>query len=296
MEKGISELLADPSRKMNAEELAALAAVFRRKMFEILHQRGTGHWGGASSCAELVTSLYFNRLNIKADCPEWTDRDRFILSKGHASVNLYTVMAYRGFFSVDMLPEFRTLGSCLQGHPCMTKLKGVDMSTGALGHGISVGLGMALAARVAHRDYWTYVLTGEGCLDEGSSWEALMAASKYKPEHLVLMIDYNKVQLDGTEDEIMPLEPLDDKLRAFGWNVCPCELDGNNTSDILRSFEWMDEEGPWPKAVIYNTVKGKGVSFTEGNHKWHGAVITDDAFEKGIVELNADIVSKEAAL
>jgi transketolase len=292
----VQDLLSNPNRTFNAKELSALAAYFRMEMFDILHQRGTGHWGGAASSAELVTALYFNRLNIKPEEPAWEDRDRFILSKGHASINLYTVLAHRGFFPIEKLPTFRTFGSPLQGHPCMKKLPGIDMSTGALGHGLSIGLGMALAARLNKRKYWTYVLTGEGCLNEGSSWEALMMAAKYKADHLVLMVDYNKVQLDGTEEEIMPLEPLRDKLSAFGWHVCPLALDGNNTSDILASFKWLDSNSLWPKAIVYDTIKGKGVSFTEGKNTWHGAKITDDAFNKGIPELKANLKAKEAIL
>ena len=292
MEKKLATLLADSSRKMNAEELAYISACLREKMFTVLHERGTGHWGGASSAVEIVTSLYFNRMNIDVDNPAWPDRDRFILSKGHASINLYTILAHRGFFPVDMLDSFRTFGSPLQGHPVMNKVPGVDMSTGALGHGISVGAGMALAARLSGKKYWTYVLVGEGCLDEGSSWEGLLFAAKYKLERLVLMIDYNKVQLDGTEDEIMPLEPLADKIRSFGWNVSE-PYDGANTNDILRSFAWMDEDEKWPKAVIYNTTKGKNVSFSEGKSSWHGAKIDDEHFETGIKELMADIATKE---
>ncbi|WP_020610978.1 transketolase [Sediminispirochaeta bajacaliforniensis] len=292
----IKELLADPNRRFSPAELAALAAWFRMEMFDVLHQRGTGHWGGSASSAELTTALYFNRMNIRPDKPDWEDRDRFVLSKGHASVNLYTVLASRGYFPIEELPAFRTLGSRLQGHPCMAKLCGVDMSTGALGHGISVGLGMALAAQLSGRKYWTYVMTGEGCLDEGQSWEALLMAAKYRPERFVLMVDYNKVQLDGTQDEILPLGPLVDKFRAFGWNVCPLSLDGNDTVDICRSFDWLDSDEIWPKVVIYDTVKGKGVSFSEGKNTWHGAKITDEAFEKGKPELMEDIRKKEAVL
>lgn len=294
MEEKLKKLLSDPSKKMNAAELAYLASAFRENMFTVLHERGTGHWGGASSAAELVTSLYFNRLNIDPKNPACEDRDRFILSKGHASINLYTVLAARGYFPLEDTHQFRTLGSYLQGHPAMLKVPGVDMSTGALGHGISVGIGMQLAARLSGKKYWTYVMTGEGCLNEGSSWEALMYAAKEKLEGLVLMIDYNKVQLDGTEDQIMPLEPLREKLAAFGWNVCPNKYDGNNTADILDSFKWMDSDNVWPKAVVYDTIKGKDVSFSEGKNTWHGAVIDDEHYEIGIKELKAHTAEKEA--
>ncbi|ERK04375.1 transketolase, thiamine pyrophosphate-binding domain protein [Treponema socranskii subsp. socranskii VPI DR56BR1116 = ATCC 35536] len=292
----IKDLLSNPNRKFSETELSALAAYFRKYMFEILHSRGTGHWGGAASAAEIVTALYFNRLHINPEKPDWKDRDRFVLSKGHASVNIYTILAHRGFFPVADLMSFRILGSPLQGHPSMTKLKGIDMSTGALGHGISVGLGMALASKLQGKKFWTYVLTGEGCLNEGQSWEALMMAAKYKVERLVLLVDYNKVQLDGTEQEIMPLCPLKNKLTSFGWHVNSNAYNGNKVQDVLDSFKWLDSDNVWPKAVIYDTVKGKGVSFTEGKNTWHGAVITDDAYEKGIVELEKDLAKKEALL
>lgn len=296
MSKRIKELLSQPGRTFNADELSALAAYFRIVMFDTLHDRGTGHWGGAASSAELTTALYFNRISIDPSNPRWEDRDRVILSKGHASMNLYTILAHRGFFPVEELSSFRKLDSRLQGHPCMNKLPGVDMSTGALGHGLSVGLGMALAARLSKKNWWTYVISGEGCLNEGQSWEAIMSAAKYKSEHFVLMIDYNKVQLDGTEDEIMPLGPLADKLKAFGWNVAPKAFNGHDTKEILDSFAWMDSDDVWPKAVIYDTVKGKGVSFTEGKNTWHGAVIDDASYAKGIEELKSDLSKKEAAL
>lgn len=294
MSEKLEKLLSDPSKKMNAAELAFLAASFRETMFTVLHERGTGHWGGASSAAELVTSLYFNRLNIDPQNPSWEDRDRFILSKGHASVNLYTILSARGFFPREDVHEFRKLGSYLQGHPAMLKVPGVDMSTGALGHGISVGLGMALAAKLSNKSYKTYVMTGEGCLNEGSSWEAMMYAAKVKAEGLVLLIDYNKVQLDGTEDQIMPLSPLKEKLEAFGWHVNSESYDGNNTEDILKSFDWIDSDNVWPKAVIYDTVKGKNVSFSEGKNTWHGAVIDAEHYAIGIEELKADTKAKEA--
>lgn len=296
MSDTLQKLLSDPSGKLNAKELNYLSACFREKVFTVLHDRGTGHWGGASSAMEIVTSLYFNRLNIDPKNPDWEKRDRFILSKGHASLNLYTVLAHRGFFDADMLKTFRTLSSPLQGHPAMLKLKGVDMSTGALGHGLSVGLGMSLAAALSKNDYTTYVLTGEGCLNEGQSWEALMAAKKYNIGKLVLLIDYNKVQLDGTEAEIMPLGSLKAKLESFGWHVNDKSYDGNNAEDVLSSFSWIDSDNIWPKAVIYDTVKGKNVSFSEGKNTWHGAVIDDEHYEIGIRELKADTAKKEALL
>jgi transketolase len=282
----------------SAGELAALAADFRLQMFDVLHQRGTGHWGGASSAAEIVTALYFKRMKIDPKNPQWEDRDRFILSKGHASINLYTILAHRGFFPAKELPTFRTLGARLQGHPNM-KLPGVDFSTGALGHGLSAGAGMALAASLAGKSWNTYVLAGEGCLDEGQTWEAMLFAAKYKPRGLVFLIDNNKVQLDGASEDILPLEPIPEKFRSFGWNLAPKTYDGNNTAEVLESFDWLDSQAAgaadtWPKAIIYSTVKGKGVSFMEGKAAWHGAPIDDDSYAKGRPELAADLEAKEA--
>jgi len=292
----LSNLLGKKGTLTKPEDLALLAASFRLEMFDVLFKRQTGHWGGSSSAAELVTALYFNRLNIKPEKPQWEDRDRFILSKGHASINLYTVLAHRGFFSPKELPGFRTLGSILQGHPNMKTTPGVDFSTGALGHGVSAGAGMAMAARLQKKKYWTYVLVGEGCLDEGQTWEAMLFAAKYKPRGLVLMVDYNKVQLDGPSEEILPLEPLADKFRAFGWHLAPKAYDGHNTAEILDSYKWLDNDDVWPKVVIYNTVKGKGVSFMEGKSAWHGAPIDKASYEKGRPELAADLDKKEAAV
>lgn len=297
MTETLNLLLKDAGkRKYSADELAYISACLRENMFTVLHERKTGHWGGSASSAELITTLYFNRLNIDPKRPDWEDRDRFILSKGHASVNLYTVLAARGYFPLEDVHAFRMLGSYLQGHPAMNKIPGVDFSSGALGHGLSIAVGMALGAELSGKNYTTYVMTGEGCLNEGQSWEALMFAAKEKVKNLVLLIDYNKVQLDGTEDEIMPLEPLKDKLTAFGWLCNEEKYDGNNTHDILSSFNWLDSTPNVPKCVIYDTIKGKGVDFSEGKNTWHGAVIDDEHYEIGIKQIRQDEDEKEKRL
>jgi len=265
--------------------IAYLAQQCRLDVFDVIHDKGTGHWGGAASSAEILASLYFHIMNIRPQEPDWPERDRFVLSKGHACAMLYAVMARRGYFPVDELKTFRDLNSSLQGHPCMYTTAGVEMSTGALGHGLSVTLGMALAAGVLGSNYWSFVLLGEGCLDEGQTWEAVMAAAKFKPQRLVLLIDYNKVQLDGPSQQIMPLDPLDQKLRAFNWNVAPQPYDGHNVEAIFDSWDWIRCQTDWPVAVVYNTCKGKGVSFMEDNHKWHGSPIDDESYSKGRLEL-----------
>jgi len=291
-----AQILAEKNRGKKAAMMQYLAQKFRADVFDLLHEKGTGHWGGASSVAELLTALYFDVMAVRPEEPRWPDRDRLVLSKGHASAILYTALANRGYFPVEELDTFRQLNSRLQGHPCMNETPGVDMSTGALGHGMSVALGMALAARIQRKKYWTYVILGEGCLDEGQTWEAMMAAAKFKPERLVALIDYNGFQLDGPSNEIMPLAPLFDKFHAFGWKVSPTEWNGHSIREILKSFDWVRQQKEWPVVVVYKTQKGRGVSFTEDTHKFHGAVIDDQSYAKGQPELMQTLAELEAAL
>jgi len=291
-----AQILAEKNRGKKAAMMQYLAQKFRADVFDLLHEKGTGHWGGASSVAELLTALYFDVMAVRPEEPRWPDRDRLVLSKGHASAILYTALANRGYFPVEELNTFRQLNSRLQGHPCMNETPGVDMSTGALGHGMSVALGMALAARIQRKKYWTYVILGEGCLDEGQTWEAMMAAAKFKPERLVALIDYNGFQLDGPSNEIMPLAPLFDKFHAFGWKVSPTEWNGHSIREILKSFDWVRQQKEWPVVVVYKTQKGRGVSFTQDTHKFHGAVIDDQSYAKGQPELMQTLAELEAAL
>ena len=278
-------VLQEKDRKKKAALLQQLAQEFRITVLDILHEKGTGHWGGAASAAELLVTLYFDTMNIRPEERGWPDRDRLVVSKGHASCMLYTVLANRGYFSPDELKTFRQIDSRLQGHPCMKRTPGVEMSTGSLGHGASVALGMALAARLLGKSYWTYVLMGDGDLNEGQTWEAIMAAAKFKPERLVALIDYNKVQLDGPSDQIMPMDPLPEKLRAFNWNIPPVIYDGHNAGEVLASLDWVKSQHQWPVAVIYKTHKGRGVSFMEDNAQWHGAVVDDESYAKARPEL-----------
>ena len=278
-------VLQEKDRPQKAALLQRLAQEFRITVLDILHEKGTGHWGGAASAAELLVALYFDAMNIRPEEARWPDRDRLVVSKGHASCMLYTVLAYRGYFPIEELKTFRQIDSRLQGHPCMNKTPGVEMSTGALGHGTSVALGMALAARLLGKNFWTYVLIGDGDLNEGQTWEAIMAAAKFKPERLVALVDYNKVQLDGPSDQIMPMDPLPDKLRAFNWNVAPVVYDGHNCAAVLESFDWVKKQRQWPVAVIYKTHKGRGVSFMEDNAFWHGSPVDDESYAKARKEL-----------
>jgi len=288
-------VLGETDRARKAAGLQALAQRLRLEVFDLLHARGTGHWGGASSAAELLTALYFDVLRVRPEEPRWPDRDRLILSKGHASAILYAVLAARGYFPSAELPTFRQIDSRLQGHPCMQETPGVDMSAGALGHGLSIGLGMALAAQLLGKAYWTYVIMGEGCLNEGQTWEAFMAAAKFRPPRLVALIDYNRFQLDGASADIMPLEPLADKFRAFGWTVAEKLYDGHSLPHLFESFDWIRAQRG-PVAVIYETHKGHGVSATTDTHKFHGAPIDDTTYAQGRPELLRTLAELEAAL
>jgi len=288
-------VVLEGNRSKKAAQMQRLAQECRVDVLDVLHDKGTGHWGGASSCAELVTALYFHMMDVRPEEPQWPGRDRVIVSKGHASCMIYSVMARRGYFPREELDTFRQINSRMQGHPCMNKTPGIEMSTGALGHGISVAAGMALAARLQKRKSWTYVIVGDGCLDEGQSWEGIMTAAKFKPERLVMLVDYNKVQLDGPSAEIMPMDPLPDKFRAFNWNVAPEIYDGHSVASILQSWDWLLAQSDWPAVIIYKTVKGRGVSYMENNHKWHGPPIDDTTYATARPELLKTLSELEVA-
>jgi len=292
----------NPSRKKAM--ISYLAQQIRIDVMTLLNKVGSGHWGGSSSAADITTALYFYRLFVDPENPRMENRDRFVMSKGHAAPMLYSVLANRGFFPVEEVQTLRALNSRLQGHPCMNKTPGVDMSTGALGHGLSVGLGKALASRLSENNFWTYVMVGDGCLNEGQSWEAVMAAAKFRPARMVLLVDYNKVQLDGSSKDIMPLDPIYDKFQAFNWNIAPKIYDGHDMDEIFESFQWLDEqdgqsgqeENQAPFVIVYKTHKGKGVLFMEDNHVWHGAPVTDEIYSRALPELQEGLDVLEAAV
>jgi transketolase len=269
-----------PSR---VRELEALCGELREELIDVLHGIQTGHPGGSLSCAEIVTTLYQEKMNIDPSDPQKPDRDRFVMSKGHACPMLYLNMAHRGFFPLVEMMTLRQIGSRLQGHPCAHKLPGIEVSTGPLGLGLSAAVGIALAGRVQGLRYTTYVLLGDGEIQEGGVWEAAMSAAKFKPDNLIAILDHNKVQLDGTNDEIMPLGDIAAKWRAFGWHVLEC--DGH---DIAALSDALDEAKAYtggPVILIAETVKGKGVSFMEGKSGWHGKAIGDADFENAMAEL-----------
>ena len=268
---------------LSLEEMAAMAKKLRRHVIKMTGKAGSGHPGGSLSAAEIVTALYFKYLRHNPANPWWEDRDRFILSKGHAAPLLYAALAESGYFDVDELATLRALGSRLQGHCDMTTILGVEMSSGSLGQGLSFGIGMALAGRLDSRDYRVYVLLGDGECDEGQVWEAAMASAHFKLDNLVAIVDHNKQQIDGWNREVMNLEPLAEKWKAFGWHTI--EVDGHDLSQLITAFDEAKRVKGRPTAVIAHTIKGKGVSFMENNPEFHGRAPTAAEVERALEEL-----------
>jgi transketolase len=265
--------------------LANRAAELRRTVIDMIYCAQSGHPGGSLSAADLVTALVFHKLRLDPTNPHWPERDRFILSKGHAAPVLYAALALRGFFPVEELKTLRQLGTRLQGHPDRLKTPGVDMTAGALGHGLAIGTGLALTARMDNLPYHTYVVLGDGELQAGVIWEGALFAAKYHLDNLTAIVDYNGVQLDGMVRDIMPLEPIVDKWRSFGWHVI--ELHGHNMRQILDALDEADDVHGQPTVLIAHTTKGKGVSFMENQCTWHGRAPTPEQCQQAICELEA---------
>ena len=270
-------------RETAGKDLAQIAKTLRRHIIRMTATAGSGHPGGSLSAVEIVTALFFRALRHRPSEPQWVERDRFILSKGHAAPLLYAALAESGYFPVEELASLRKLGSRLQGHTDRTRTPGVEMSAGSLGQGLSFGIGTALAARLNSQSYRVYVLLGGGECDEGQVWEAAMAAAHFKLDNLVAIVDHNKQQIDGWNFEVMNLEPLPDKWRSFGWEVI--EVDGHDFSQILAAFEKAEQIKGRPTVIIAHTVKGKGVSFMENNLQFHGKAPTPEQAEKALEEL-----------
>lgn len=264
-------------------ELARKAQRFRIKVLEMIYRAQSGHIGGSFSAAEIITVLLFHHLRINPENPRWPQRDRFILSKGHAAPMFYVALAERGFFPEENLRSFRQLGSILQGHPDRLKTSGVEMTSGVLGQGLGVGVGLALAAKLNNQDYRVYVLLGDGELNAGTVWEAVMAAAKYGLDNLTAIVDRNRVQLDGSTNRVMPLEPLREKWASFGWHVM--EVDGHNVPEIMAALDEALTVRSRPTVIIANTVKAKGVSFMENSSKWHGRPPNKEQYERALREL-----------
>lgn len=252
----------------NIEQLKKTAALLRQDVIRMVYLAGSGHPGGSLSSADLVTALYFGDiLNVDPENPRNPDRDRFVLSKGHCCPIVYAALARKGFFDIGELDTLRKYHSILQGHPDMNKTPGIDMTSGSLGNGLSAGLGMALSGRIHNRNYKTYVLMGDGELQEGSIWEAAMAASHHHVQNLIGIVDCNRLQINGNVNDIMNVEPLRDKWEAFGWNVL--ETKGNNMEAVITTLTHAANI-PGPTVILADTVKGKGVPFMENHAQWHG--------------------------
>ena len=274
----------------NLEELRDLARQARAHIVRSIATAHGGHLGGPLSAIDMLIALYFRILNVRPEEPDWPDRDRFVLSKGHSSIALYTALAMRGYFPTEELATFDAIDSRLQGHPDMTSTPGVDMSSGSLGLGFSGGLGIALGAKHLGKDFKTYVMLGDGECNEGIVWEGAHVAQRYQLDNLIAIVDHNKLQQFGWHGETVSdrLPPytgseLVDRWAAFGWEIF--EMDGHDMADILTTLEKAVGTNGRPKAVIAHTVKGKGVSYMENDYKWHSRVPTDDEFETAMREL-----------
>ena len=265
------------------QELESLCLRFRNELIDLLHEIQTGHPGGSLSCLEILTTLYTEKMKHNPKNPKMEGRDRLILSKGHAAPILYMNLAEQGYLKKEELKTLRQINSNLQGHPCMHKTAGVELSTGPLGLGLGAGLGICLGERLKGNDSYIYVILGDGEIQEGSIWESAMAASKFNADHLIAILDNNGVQLDGTLEEIMPMGDIKAKWEAFGWNVIPC--DGHDVSSISDAVDKAKENKGKPTLILAKTVKGKGISFMEGKNTWHGKAISDEDYKNAKAEL-----------
>ena len=275
--------------KLSVEEkarLEQLCAKFRVDVIDVLHNKQTGHPGGSLSVCEILTTLYFKEMNVNPADPDWAGRDRLVLGKGHAAPMLYRCLAEKGFFPVEEMNTLRDFESRLQGHPCALDTPGVDASSGPLGFGLSAALGMALALKLDESDARVYAVLGDGEINEGTVWEACMAAVKFKADNLCAVLDWNGVQLDGTNDEVMPLGDVRAKFAAFGWNCIEC--DGHDVAALHDAFEAAKAVKGMPSVVLAHTVKGKGVSFMEGQCGWHGKPIGDADYAAAMEELGGN--------
>jgi len=270
-------------KPLSITEMEAMAKKLRRHIITMTGTAGSGHPGGSLSAVEIVTALYFRLLRHKPSDPKWADRDRFILSKGHAAPLLYATLAECGYLPVGELTTLRQLDGRLQGHTDRTVTPGIEMSAGALGQGLSFAIGVALAARLNSQDYQVYVLLGDGECDEGQVWEGAMAAAHFKVDNLVAIVDNNGLQIDGWNREVMNLEPFSQKWQAFGWHVI--EVDGHDLSQLIDALNQAKLVKGQPAVVIAHTVKGKGVSFMENNYAFHGKAPTASEVEIALKEL-----------
>ncbi|MCL6572444.1 MAG: transketolase [Bacillus sp. (in: Bacteria)] len=262
------------------------AAEIRMELLTMIYEARTGHTGGSLSSTDILTVLYYKVMNIDPSNPKWANRDRYIQSKGHSVEALWTILADKGFFPKEELKTFSQFGSRLIGHP-NNKVPGIEMNTGALGHGLPISVGMALAAKMDGKSYKVYTLMGDGEQAEGSIWEGAMAAAQYKLDNLVAIIDRNRLQITGSTEDVMGLEPLGDKWRSFGWEVV--EVDGNDIEQLVKVFATTPRVAGKPTMIVANTVKGKGISFSENQVAWHHKVPTEEQFNLAIDELSKQL-------
>lgn len=268
---------------MTNEKLKVHANNIRKNIITEVYSAKSGHPGGSLSAADILTELYFEQMDINSENVNTIDRDRFVLSKGHASPVLYATLAEKGFIDIEDLKGFRHIDSKLQGHPNMNYVSGVDMSTGSLGQGISCAVGMAISNKVDENDHRIYALLGDGECEEGEVWEAAMAASHYKLDNLCAILDYNHLQIDGNIEDVISPEPFMSKFKSFGWNVL--DVNGHNFDELRNAFEQAEQVKNKPTVIIAHTIKGKGVSFMENNYAWHGAAPNQEQYEQAMEEL-----------
>ncbi|NLY84878.1 MAG: transketolase [Tissierellia bacterium] len=268
-------------------ELEGIAKRIRINIIKMLEKAKSGHPGGSLSAVEIFTALYFKEMRIDPNNPKWEDRDRFVLSKGHGTPVLYATLAERGFFPKEELDNFRKIDSMLQGHPDMKETPGVDMTTGSLGQGLAAANGMALAGKLDNKDYRVYAMIGDGESQEGMIWEAAMLAAHYKLDNLTVFLDHNGLQIDGKTQDIMNIEPIDEKFKAFGWHVI--KIDGHSFDEIFGAIEEAKRTKGKPTMIIADTIKGKGVSFMENQVGWHGKAPSAEEAAKAIEELGGGL-------
>jgi transketolase len=258
--------------------------VIRRHIIRMLCKSKSGHPGGSLSIADILTVLYFYQMNIRPHEPNWPDRDRLVLSKGHAAPALYAVLAERGYFPVEELSTHRQIDSRLQGHPALGYTPGVDMTTGSLGQGLSAAVGMAIAGKLDKRPYRVYAILGDGEIQSGQIWEAAMAAAHYRLDNLTAILDYNQLQIDGPVEKVMGVSPVADKLRSFNWNVM--EINGHDIREIIDALERAVKHKGSPTIIIAHTIKGKGVSFMEGKVEYHAKPLSEEECRRALRELS----------
>ncbi|MCR2045144.1 transketolase [Anaerosalibacter massiliensis] len=271
----------------NYKDYKDIANDLRISIINMLYKSQSGHPGGSLSACEIVTALYFKEMRVDPTNPNWDERDRFVLSKGHAAPVIYAALSKKGYFPKEELSNLRKIDSMLQGHPDMKGTPGVDMTTGSLGQGLSAANGMALAGKIDKKDYRVYALLGDGEVQEGIVWETAMFAAHYKLDNLTVFLDHNGFQIDGRNKDVMNIEPIDDKFKAFGWHVI--SIDGHNFEEIFNAIDEAKKVEGKPTIIIAKTIKGKGVSFMEDQVGWHGKAPNKEETKKALDELGGEI-------